>query len=182
MTQLLDNIIKARCGGRVERCHTMPHAGSYNNAAHSWGVAMLMHYLWPKDFHRLAIYCLTHDIPEGWTGDIPSPVYWAVTGLREMLGKVEENLVRSSGCPYEGDLEAEDFAKLKACDRLELYIWCKEQWMMGNRFVADCMTALEKHFEETPLPQPAQLLFKQIIESSMLPSQQGVVQKMVNAK
>ena len=85
-SQVLRNIIQSRCGGRVERCHVIPHLGSYSNASHSWGVAMLMHYLWPKDFPRLAIYCLSHDIPEAWTGDIPAPVAWAVPELKEALG------------------------------------------------------------------------------------------------
>jgi len=182
MRQLRDKIIKSRCGGRVERCHTMPHHGSYSNASHSWGVAMLMHYLWPEDFPRLAIYCLSHDIGEGWVGDIPAPTYWAIPGLREQLGKIEGDLVEEAGCPREDGLAPEDFAKLKACDRLELYIWCCEQQDMGNNFVLDCMGALTKYFHENPMPEPAQELFKTIQGSLglMVPVQQGVVQRIVN--
>jgi hypothetical protein len=43
-------VIQSRSGGRVERCHGLPHHGTYSNASHQWGVAMLMHYLWPDDF------------------------------------------------------------------------------------------------------------------------------------
>jgi 5'-deoxynucleotidase YfbR-like HD superfamily hydrolase len=141
---------------------------------------MLMHYLWPDDFQRLAIYCLSHDIPEAWVGDIPAPVMWASAELKGVLGKLEKKLIASVGCPSEENLSPEDLAKLKACDRLELYIWCKEQWMMGNRFVADCMLALETYFTENPLPQPAKTLYEQIIENHMMPEQQGVVQKVAN--
>lgn len=177
---MLRNIIQSRCGGRVERCHTIPHLGSYSNASHSWGVAMLMYYLWPDDFSRLAIYCLSHDIPEAWVGDIPAPVMWALPELKKALGAIEEDLAHEVGIPCETDLSPDDFAKLKACDRLELYIWCKEQWMLGNRYVADCMKALEDYFSKNPLPQPAKELYEKIVEHHMMPEQQGVVQRVAN--
>jgi len=142
-----------------------------------------MYFLWPEDFGRLGIYCLTHDIGEGWTGDIPAPVFWAVKGLKDQIGAIEGALVKAAGCPDENELPKEDFAKLKACDRLELYLWAREQEAMGNQFVWDCLNALRGFFKENPLPDRAQALFKALEEQEILtPRQQGVVQEIVNGK
>lgn len=186
MSSIFDKIIRSRCGGRVERCHTIPHHGSYNNAAHSWGVAMLMYYLFPEDYPRLSIYCLTHDIGEGWMGDVPAPALWAVDGLRQVWGDLEADLIEIAGCPSEKDLSKEDLLKLKTCDRLELYLWCKEQEALGNLFVQDCITALSNYFVkgETYHPAAADLLIA--IErgkpKDFTPNQQGVVQRLVSVK
>lgn len=179
---VITQIIRSRCGGRVERCHTIPHQGSYSNAAHSWGVAMLMWYLFPQDYPRLSIYCLTHDIGEGWTGDVPAPALWAVTGMRESFSALEGELQEMAGVPREDSLSDEDMRKLKACDRLELYIWCREQLLRGNQFVKDCILALEVYFAENPLPYPAAVVYSELQrmdDTLLLPQQQGIIQSLV---
>ena len=50
----LERITAIRTGGGVERCHGVRHQGSYSNAAHTWGVLVLLQVLWPNDFPRLA--------------------------------------------------------------------------------------------------------------------------------
>ena len=182
---MINEIIRSRCGGKVERCHTIPHNGSYNNAAHSWGVAMLMYYIWPEDFPRLAIYCLSHDIGEGWMGDVPAPALWAMGKAREHFDNMEGDLQEAAGCPREDALLPEDLAKLKACDRLELYIWCREQMAMGNMYVKDCEKALRFYFRDNPLPEPAMSLCADLIgmkDEAYTPTQQGVVQELMDIR
>lgn len=177
---LATRVVQTRSGGRVERCHGIPHQGSYNNAAHSWGVAMLLHAIWPEDFGRLALNCLSHDVAEAWVGDVPAPTMRYVPGLRQQLGALEGRLCEALGLPREDAMAPEDHAKLKACDRLEFWLWCREQRLMGNSFAAEAQEELERYLIETPLPARAQLLFIALRDraNSVLPTQQGVMKEL----
>lgn len=175
MQETAKDVIQSRCGGAVERCHGIRHQGSYSNAAHSWGVAMLMWYLWPEDFPRLGIYCLTHDVPEAWVGDVPAPTCRYVPDLKPNLAKLEDELNRSMGLPPEGELGELDHAKLKACDRLEFYLWCREQLTMGNQMAQEGLTEIRRYFREVPLPERAEHLLEALDAMEVLPVQAGVV-------
>lgn len=178
MTEIVLRVVNSRGGGKVERCHAVPHLGSYNNAAHSWGVAMLLHYLFPEDFPRLVIYALSHDVPEFWVGDIPAPTLRYTVGVREQLADLEARISNTLGLPAEAGLMPEDLAKLKACDRLELWLWCREEQLRGNMFVDECLSELERYFVEAPLPEVARRFLQTAQENELLPRQQGVVKAM----
>jgi len=175
MNRIVDCVIQSRSGGKVERAHGIPHQGSYNNAAHSWGVAMLMYYIFPEDFPRLVLQCLSHDVPEAWVGDIPAPVGRYVPGLKSRLSEIEGSLNHSIGLPAEDDLDEEDFAKLKACDRLEFYLWCREQGCRGNLYAQESQNEIERYFVEVPLPERAQLFYTELQACSVVPRQAGVI-------
>lgn len=182
LTDMARNIIQARSGGRVERCHGLFHVGSYSNATHQWGVAMLMWYIWPEDFPRLAIHCLTHDVPEAWVGDIPAPTGRYVPGLSTSLKAIETALNHKIGLPGEHDLNEEDFAKLKACDRLEFWLWSMEQvHLLGNKFAAEGLEEIERYFTEVKLPERADWVYKFLkaqhggSAKGLLPIQAGVM-------
>lgn len=179
MSSVALKIVQSRLGGRVERCHSIPHQGSYSNAAHSWGVAMLMWYLFPADFERLAIYCIGHDVPEGWVGDVPAPTLRHTQHVRAELAELERLICQDLGLPYEGHLSPEDHAKLKACDRLELYLWCCEQLALGNVYAAEPLKELEAYFLRDPLPEPALAFFQQLQGRSPIGAQAGVVRDLV---
>lgn len=171
------NLTQARAGGRVERCHGIPHQGSYSNAAHSWGVAMLIHYLWPADFGRLAIYALSHDVPEAWVGDIPSPALAYTPGLKGALSGLEARLNEDLNLPAETNLLGEDYLKLKSADRLDLYLWARDQANMGNRFAEELMTELRRSVEEFPMHPDATALFEELDKSTCLPVLAGVMKR-----
>lgn len=175
-------IIQSRCGGRVERCHGIPHLGGYANSAHSWGVAMLMWYLFPADFTRLVIYCLSHDVPEAWFGDIPAPTLRYVRGMREGLERLEGAANVNIGLPPEHALDKKDMAKLKACDRLEFYLWCREQKAFGNQFVDEAITEIVGYLGKSPLPEPALSFFQELVNMDVRPVQAGVVQTVVSCE
>lgn len=170
------NIIQSRSGGKVERCHKIPHAGSYNVAAHSWGVAMLMYYIWPQDFERLAIHCLAHDIPESWVGDIPSSTIRYTPGLKDTIAKIEYRILKNLNLPFA--FEPEDLEKIAACDSLEFWLWAKEQVLMGNKFAQDSIKEVERFFKETPLPSPANEVFESLQNMELLPVQAGVIKEL----
>ena len=175
MSETVRRIIQSRCGGKVERCHGIPHTTSYSNAAHSWGVAMLLHYIYPDDFPRLVLTCLSHDVPEGWVGDIPAPSMRYVPGLRGQLGPIEGGINRSLGLPGEDELSPEDHAKLKVCDHLEFYLWCRDQIDMGNSFAYEAMHEVVNYIDNSVLPDPAGEIWEDLKKTSVLPKQAGVM-------
>ncbi len=138
---------------------------------------MLMHAIWPLDFPRLALHCLSHDVPEAWVGDVPAPTMRYVPGLKEQLGHYERQINLSLGLPAEQELDWEDYEKLKACDRLELYLWAREQQMAGNRFVDETIVELERFFVERPLPVAAQAFLAELRRDYTSPPRQAGVMK-----
>lgn len=176
-SKIADSIVQCRSGGRVERCHGLPHLGTYSNATHQWGVAMLMHYIWPDDFPRLALVCLSHDVPEAWVGDIPAPTCRYALGLKDTLNVVEGNINKDMLLPAEHELEGTDYAKLKCCDRLEFWLWCCEQELYGNMFAKEGKKEIERYFQEVPLLPEAQEVYEELRASDLLPIQAGVIMK-----
>lgn len=179
MDELANDVIQTRCGGHVERCHKIRHHGSYSNAAHQWGAAMLMWHLWPEDFPRLGIYVLTHDVPEGIVGDIPAPALRHVEGMSESLKKIEARINHRHGLPAETDLSTEDYAKVKACDRLEFWIWCSEQVAMGNQYAYDAMGEMENYLSVSRMPAKAMDLFNALRARTVLPCQRGIIEEVI---
>lgn len=177
---LCSHILQTRAGGRVERCHTIPHHGSYSNAAHSWGVAMLLWHIWPEHFPGLVSYALAHDVPEAWAGDIPAPVLRHVPGVREMVTTLEVQLSASLDLPSEHDLSTSELEMLKACDRLEFWLWCREQASMGNLHAAEAQTEVETYLRDNPPPGRAQGVYEQLRRMPTTARQAGVVKEMMS--
>lgn len=171
----VERLIAMRTGGSTERCHGIRHHGSYSVGEHSWGVAVLMYVLWPQDFQRLAIYCIAHDVPEAWVGDIPTTTKRYCPGVKQEVARLESAIFERLGLPDDGLLDEDDRTKLRACDRLELYLWALEQVHGGNAH-ADCVRReLERLFEETPLPAEAHALYEEIKISSVEHATDGLI-------
>jgi hypothetical protein len=156
--KLEQRVLLARLGGMVERCHILPHAKSYSNAAHSWGVAMLMLQLWPEDFPRLAGYCLCHDVPEAWVGDIPAHTKHRLGAeARAQLQALESGVFTRLQLPDENELSISDQEKLKACDALDLWLWARDEMRRGNYHAEEVCWKLEFWFRngDRALPSPA---------------------------
>lgn len=169
---MLKDIIQARAGGRVERLHIMPHRQGYTNAAHSWGVGMIMLKLWPEDFPRLAEVCLTHDVPEYLGGDIPSPIFQILPGVKKHFDRLHNRINSTLGLASEGELDELDLAKLKACDLIEFYLFCREEYAFGNDYVYETIKAMEAKYRDGRyvFPTPADKLFEEIRVGDILPS------------
>ena len=144
---------------------------------------MLMWELWPEDFPRLAIHCLVHDVPEAWVGDIPAPLCRYEPSVRAATTEIENRIFDSLGLPSEHDLDEEDLAKLKACDRIELLIWAKEQSLMGNQYARELERELARYFEEVQLPDGARELVERLVHAdALLPVQSGVIHELASKK
>lgn len=176
-------IIQTRAGGKVERCHTIPHNGSYSTAAHQWGVAMLLRYLYPNDFAELVEHALTHDVAEAWLGDLPAPVRWVLGDVNNKIQDEEDKILRKYGLPTTKDLTGPQLFKIRVCDMLELYLWCREQAAMGNLFTLECESAvcswfLSQNAADT-LPEHAMKLVSFVSENigNILPEHHKMLMK-----
>lgn len=155
----MDNIIKQihriREAGQVERCHVLPHIGSYNVAMHSWHAAMLLLELYPGASRNLLEHILRHDTAERWTGDIPATAKWQFPKLKEASQKAEEHCLSYLDM-YPPLLTEEENLWLHAIDTLELFLWCYDQIFFGNQHIKgikeNILSWVEGHTSLIPLP------------------------------
>lgn len=125
-----------RDAGAVVRYHTARMTRQQTVAEHSYGVAMLVLEIEPTDFMlvRAALY---HDLSEAATGDIPAPAKWDNPQLAAVLTEIEAGYDARFGTalplnPYQKHV-------LKWCDTMELVLWCREEWLMGNGYAKRVM-------------------------------------------
>lgn len=163
------NILQCRAGGAVQRCHTVRHQGSYSVAEHSWGVAMLLWYLYPQEAKRLVYYALAHDVPEGLTGDVPS------TAKDHDDSALDDMINHTFELPVLSCLDTEDHHILKSCDWLELYLWGKEQLAQGNSFALEITTNLEAHFAKRTLHPIADEYYRILCDKTPVPNRTNLL-------
>lgn len=153
MRRMVRRLRAVREGSHVERCHAIPHRGGYSNAAHQYGVATLIHLLWP-DALDVVVAALYHDTPERWTGDVPSPAVREMPGVRLALTRLEEDIHRELDLPWMHHLSDEGLQKLKAADNLEFLLWAIEEVASGNNNAAPHLQASLGYLTEPGQPDP----------------------------
>lgn len=148
-----------REGGQTTRCHTMHYFGHYDVAIHSFNALNLLFVLYPPpDAPSLNLIqaILWHDIPERWTGDVPTPAKLANKVLKEEVDNLENEVLKALElADVFVNLTPKERDWLRAVDLLELFVWGKEQEAMGNVMVANMNRQIIRIFEsrsETPLP------------------------------
>lgn len=176
---LVDRVIAIRDAGKVERVHTLPHHGSYSIAAHSWQAAMLLYLLWPDRFKQLVIHALAHDIPEHITGDVPAPMKKVLNERTTLFRDFEDNILRRYGLPINA-LPKEDQDRLRACDYLEFYMWCRDQLHLGNKFVENALGEISWYLDQAYLPPPADELWYDLRMADLMPESTGRLVRTIN--
>lgn len=170
-------VVSIRTGGATERCHGIRHQGSYSVSQHTWGAMALLYVLWPEDFARLSPVMMFHDVPEAWVGDIPAPTKRYSKAVKEACDRLEIKIFRRLKLPHDLGLSDADKAKLKACDRLELYAWANEQVTGGNSHASCVMRELDEFFRQDPLPEPALDMWRYMKEYQMRHDTDGLIQE-----
>ncbi len=159
-------VLAAREAGQVSRCHVVPHHGTYNDGIHSYNAASMMLILHPNPSVNLLRAILWHDGGERWVGDMPSPAKWHNEDLGDAYEAAEAKALAAWGLD-EGfkDLTEEDVNWIHAVDRLELWVWCFDQEMLGNKHIQNFKTNLEAYFRRTmgEMPELCQDFYRSFV-------------------
>lgn len=150
----------SRKGGRVRRFHTEPFIGEQNNAHHSHGVALIVHYLHPDASKDLIIAALTHDIEEGYLGDMPGQVKHFHKPLKKAMNDAEKKYRKLHGLDIK--LSKKEQVILKWADTIELLFTCYDQAKLGNRNVSSIVDNLVKMAVDYPPIHRATKLFSML--------------------
>jgi 5'-deoxynucleotidase YfbR-like HD superfamily hydrolase len=144
-----------RHGGRVQRCHTVPHHGSYSVAEHTYGAVQMVLTFHPNPSIDLVRAVMDHDVPEYWVGDIPSTAKMMSPMLARELQVVEDTVFDH----YElgAGLTQEERRWLKAVDLLELWVWSHEQDALGNSYARLITREINAYIQSRPEMLPAPL-------------------------
>lgn len=137
-----EKVAQKREAGNVERWHLLPHIGHQDVAAHTWQATMLLLELYPKASRRLIIYMLNHDVTERWIGDIPANTKGLFPAIAAGVIDAEKQVTKTQGLPDVEKLTLNERHWARACDALELVLWCKEQEAMGSKMTEDSMKAV----------------------------------------
>jgi 5'-deoxynucleotidase YfbR-like HD superfamily hydrolase len=126
-----------RDAGAVKRYHVKRTLRQQTVAEHTFGMLMLVKQVAPHiDKSVLYAAILHHDLPELMTGDVPAPIKRAHPELGPLMNSIEEELAPLYD-PLCERLTQEEASLLKWADRMELVLWCLEEYRMGNTFVLD---------------------------------------------
>ena len=137
---------KIRNGGNVKRYHTIPIIREQNNAAHSWGVAVLFDQLWGVKSMNGVRASLYHDCAEYLTGDLPAPIKKSSKEVAKVIKQLEDDF--NAELDIAIDINKEDQVKVKFCDCLEGALFCLEELEMGNKMVADVFSKYMEYLRE----------------------------------
>lgn len=159
----------------IRRWGLMRNAIEENVATHSWEVATLAHALalirnryfdGQVDANAVATAGLYHDAAEVITGDMPTPVKYHSTVMREAFGDIEDKAqeellallpepLRELMAPQIQESQwPEDVRVLvKAADRLSAYLKCEAELRAGNQEFAQAAREIRKRLDADPLPE-----------------------------
>ena len=159
----------------IERWALMRNAVTENISEHSLEVAMLAHALAVisnercgshLNVERAALLGLYHDCTEIITGDLPTPVKYGNSEIKQAYKEVEKiagmellHMLPADMQPYYHDLffpqdeEAYLWKLEKAADKLSALIKCMEEEKAGNREFLSAKESTRKALEEMHLPE-----------------------------
>lgn len=154
----------------INRWGLMRNVTNENLSTHAAEVSCLAHALavigntyFGKNYNteRVAILALYHDMPEVFTGDLPTPVKYANDALRSCYAAVEQKAVEQLTDRLPKELQDEYLSLLeitpadmelkklvKGADKLCALIKCIEEEKMGNSDFVSARVATENSLKE----------------------------------
>ncbi|MBQ3133789.1 MAG: 5'-deoxynucleotidase [Clostridia bacterium] len=157
----------------IHRWPLMRNTSTENISEHTQEVAVLAHALalltntrfgGNADVSRCVLLALYHDVPEILTGDLPTPVKYHNTALRDAYKQVEKGAadrlltllpddLQAAYAPLlhgeDGTLEAR---LVKAADKLSALVKCTEELKLGNREFIKAKESTEAALRAMQLP------------------------------
>ncbi|MBE6638139.1 MAG: 5'-deoxynucleotidase [Ruminococcaceae bacterium] len=152
----------------IRRWGLMRNTLSENLSEHAMETAVLAHALAvigneyfqkSHDPDRIATLALFHDVPEVYTGDLPTPVKYFDRNTRESYKHIEDQAIQTllSKLPdplrasyqeiFSGG-KAEEHKLIKAADKLTAYIKCVEEEKCGNTEFLSAKNATAKSLSD----------------------------------
>ncbi len=133
------------------------HAAEVSCIAHALAVIGNTYFGKKYDCDRAALLALYHDMPEVFTGDLPTPVKYANTALRQCYAQLENQAVEQliKRLPEEMQKEYESLVRtdeqdkelkklVKGADKLCALIKCIEEEKSGNNEFTSARESTEK--------------------------------------
>lgn len=172
----------------IKRWQLMRSVREENIMEHSQQVAMFAHalaviknriYGGKVNAEKAVLYAVYHECAEVMTGDLPTPIKYFDNSIRGAYKNLEEkaSLKLLSMLPkeLEGDFSAtiipdaqsEEYAIMKAADRLAAYVKCLEELRCGNNEFAKAKKSIEDDLHSRNMPE-VEYFFKNFIESFSL--------------
>lgn len=120
--------------------HTMDRIGG-----HGGRMAVLSLHFWPDASRDLLAACVTHDLGEYVTGDLPCGVKVENPCLCYEVDHVESDALDAMKMNFSPDSDA-DLRRLKFLDRLDAYLWAqhhapqimsREDWVLAGKWLVD---------------------------------------------
>jgi 5'-deoxynucleotidase YfbR-like HD superfamily hydrolase len=127
------NLKKVIQSGGVVRFHAHTGIDKQTNAAHQWGVAVVVAKIAPHCRKELLLAALTHDTGEFLSGDCPFNVKAASPVVKAVFDEMESNWRSEMGVNWEHILTSEEKVILKMADYIEGLMFCIQQMKQGNR-------------------------------------------------
>ncbi len=172
----------------IKRWQLMRSEREENIMEHSQSVAMLAHalaviknelYGGKVDVAKTVLYALYHETGEVMTGDLPTPIKYynpEIHGAYKDLERAAcEKMVNMLPDPLKeavspfvlADETSEEYAIVKAADRLSAYIKCLEELRSGNGEFSKAKKSIEDDLHSRNLPE-VEYFFERFIPSFSL--------------
>lgn len=159
-----DWLIQARKLKNIRRCGIINTVSSTSVAEHSYYTALIAYDITTKLLERgvviqtskVLMSALMHDLAETITGDIPHPFKMISKDLKQKIKDVETQAARMYFPEYVDTHinakidESIEAVVVHAADFLELYLYCVEEQLLGNkqRYIFDIMERCREICEE----------------------------------
>lgn len=132
---MMDSLEVVRISSTIVRNHTtlVPNGAGYNNGAHIGNCIQLLLLTFPNAGPNLVRHTVFHDYPEHVTGDIVGDAKVKFPELKDVIDYIENQTDEHYKILQGWDMVPYENKILKVVDRLELFLWCREQAELGCR-------------------------------------------------
>ena len=133
------------------------HAAEVAAVSHTLAVIGNEYFGKSYDENRVVVLALYHDLPEVYTGDMPTPVKYSSSQMKEIYSKIEEAAVDSLTCQLPDKMkdrfvsilspegkDKELYRLVKSADKICAYLKCLEETNCGNKDFSDALKSTKK--------------------------------------
>jgi 5'-deoxynucleotidase YfbR-like HD superfamily hydrolase len=113
---------------------------------HTHDACVLLNELFPDARKEVLVAMMLHDYGERWVGDLPCVAGWDNGELGRAYRMAEATALAENGISLP-QLTAEENHTLNVVDKLELWLWCQEQYSNGNSRVIGALNRLQAYFD-----------------------------------